>query len=193
MTAPYLKEALLYLINAIFFIYILFVVLRFLLQVVRADPYNPISQFLLTITNPPLRPLRRIIPGFANIDWAAIVLMLALKAVELTLVDLITYGSLISFVALMLFSAADLLALIIHIFMFVIFVQIIISWLSPGLYHPVTVILYKLSEPLLRPARRYIPAINGLDFSPLLVFIFLQLSLILLVRPLSDLARSLTL
>ncbi len=193
MTPPYLKEALLYLINTIFFIYILFVVLRFLLQMVRADPYNPISQFLLTITNPPLRPLRRIIPGFANIDWAAIVLMLTLKAVELTLVDLITYGSLISFVALMLFSAAELLALIIHIFMFVIFVQIIISWLSPGLYHPVTVILYKLSEPLLRPARRCMPAINGLDFSPLLVFIFLQLSLILLVRPLSDLARSLTL
>jgi len=193
MTGSYFKEALLYLIHTVFFIYLLFVVLRFLLQTVRADSYNPLSQFLLTITNPPLRPLRRIIPGVAGIDWASIVLMLSLKAIELTLINLIAYGALIPFVALMIFSIAALLTLVIYIFMFVIFVQILISWINPGLYNPVTVLLYKLSEPFLRPARRFIPPLHGLDFSPVLVFIFLQLSLILLVRPLADLAKSLTL
>ena len=95
------------------------------------------------------------------------------------------------FSALLLLSTAELLKQIIYIFMFVVFVQIILSWISPGSYNPISALLYQLSEPLLRPARRLLPATHGIDFSPILVFIFLQLSLILLVRPLTELGRAL--
>ena len=191
MGGSYLTDALLYLINTIFSIYILFVVLRFLLQTVQADSHNPISQFLLQATRPPLRLLRRFIPGHGGIDWSCIILMVMLQAIEFSLTSLIAYGSSFAFIGLLLLSAAELLKLIIHIFMFVIFVQIILSWISPGSYNPITVLLHQLSEPLLRPARRILPSTHGIDFSPILVFIFLQLSLTLLVRPLTDLGRAL--
>lgn len=191
MGGSYLTDALLYLINTIFSIYILFVVLRFLLQTVQADSHNPISQFLLQATRPPLRLLRRFIPGHGGIDWSCIILMVMLQAIELSLTSLITYGASFAFFGLLLLSTAELLKLIIHIFMFVIFVQIILSWISPGSYNPITVLLHQLSEPLLRPARRILPSTHGIDFSPILVFIFLQLSLTLLVRPLTDLGRAL--
>ena len=191
MGGSYLTDALLYLINTIFSIYILFVVLRFLLQTVQADSHNPISQFLLQATRPPLRLLRRFIPGHGGIDWSCIILMVMLQAIELSLTSLITYGASFAFFGLLLLSTAELLKLIIHIFMFVIFVQIILSWISPGSYNPITVLLHQLSEPLLRLARRILPSTHGIDFSPILVFIFLQLSLTLLVRPLTDLGRAL--
>ena len=189
MGSSYLTDAVLYLISAVFSIYILLVVLRFLLQTVRADSRNPISRFLLTATNPPLRLLRRVIPGFAGIDWSTIVLMVSLQAIELTITSLITYGAFISFASLIVLSIAELLTSIIYIFIFVIFVHVLLSWINPGSYNPITVLLYELSESLLRPARRLLPPIHGIDLSPILVFVFLQLSLILLVRPLTDLAR----
>ncbi len=191
MDGSYLGDAMLYLINTIFSIYILLVVLRFLLQMVRADSHNPISQFLLQATNPPLRLLRRFIPGFAGVDWSCIILMVALQAIELSLTSLIAYGSSFAFPGLVVLSCAELLKLIIYVCMFVIFVQIILSWINPGSYNPITVLLYQLSEPLLRPARRLLPPTHGIDFSPILVFIVLQLSLMLLVRPLADLGRAL--
>ena len=191
MGGSYLGDALLYLVNTIFSIYILLVALRFLLQTVRADTHNPLSQFLLQATGPPLRLLRRLIPGFAGVDWSCIILLLSLQAVELYLTGLIAFGSSPAFPGLVLLSSAELLKLIIYIFMFVIFVQIILSWINPGTYNPITVLLYQLSEPLLRPARRILPPTYGIDFSPILVFIVLQLSLILLVRPLAELGRAL--
>ena len=191
MNNAYLSDAMLYLINTIFSIYILLVVLRFMLQAVRADARNPVSQFLLAATNPPLRLLRRIIPGYAGVDWSCLLLMLALQAGELFIVSLVAFGAVPAVPGLLLLSAAELLKLIIYIFMFVIFVQAILSWINPGTYNPITALLYQLSEPLLRPARGLLPATHGIDFSPILVFIVLQLSLMLLVRPLSDLGRAL--
>lgn len=191
MGGSYFSDALLYLINTIFSIYILLVVLRFLLQTVRADSRNPISQFLLRVTAPPLRLLRRFIPGSGGLDWSCIILMVALQAIEFSLVSLVAYGASYAFIGLLLLSIAELLKLVIYIFMFVVFVQVILSWISPGSYNPITVLLYQLSEPLLRPARRLLPSTHGIDFSPILVLVFLQLSLILLVKPLTDLGRAL--
>lgn len=191
MGGSYLTDALLFLANTIFSIYILLVVLRFLLQAVRADSRNPISQFLLQATGPPLRLLRRFIPGFAGVDWSCIILMLLLQAIKLSITGLLAFGAFFALPGLLLLSSAELLRLIIYIFMFVIFIQIVLSWINPGSYSPVTVLLYQLSEPLLKPARRILPATHGIDFSPILVFVVLQLSLMLLVRPLADLGRAL--
>ena len=181
----YFSEAIRFLITVIFDIYILAVVLRFLLQVVRADFYNPISQLLVTITNPPLRPLRRFIPGYRGIDLASVVLMLLLKAIEIFLISLLVYGRIPGIIGLFILSFAQLLNLIIYIFIIAIFIQVILSWVSPGAYNPATVLLYRLTEPLLRPARRLLPPISGLDLSPILVFILLQLTVILIIKPLT--------
>lgn len=191
MSNSYLSEALLFLVNTVFALYILLVTLRFLLQTFQVDARNPVSQFLLQATNPPLRLLRRLIPGYGGVDWSCLTLMVALQAVKLFLAGLITYGVSFALAGLLLLSVAELMRLIIYIFMFVIFIQIILSWVNPGAYNPVTVLMHQLSEPLLRPARRLLPAVQGVDFSPILVFIFLQLSLMLLVRPLADLGRAL--
>ena len=191
MGGGYFSEAIRFLITVLFDIYILAVVLRFLLQVVRADFYNPLSQLLVTITNPPLRPLRRFIPGYRGIDLASIVLMLLLKAIEIFLISFFVYGQIPGVAGLFILSLAELLNLIIYIFIIAIFIQVIISWVNPGAYNHATVLLYRLTEPLLQPARRLLPPISGLDLSPLVVFIILQLTIILIVKPLAHFGGSL--
>ncbi len=191
MGNSYLSDALLYLVNTVFALYILLVTLRFLLQTFRADARNPLSQFLLRATNPPLRLLRRFLPGYGGVDWSCLTLMVALQATKVFLASLLAYGVFFAPLGLLLLSVAELMRLIIYIFMFVIFFQIILSWVNPGAYNPLTVLLHQLSEPLLRPARRLLPSVQGVDFSPILVFVLLQLSLMLLVRPLADLGHAL--
>lgn len=191
MGGGYFSQALRFLITVLFDTYILAVVLRFLLQMVRADFYNPLSQLLVTVTNPPLRPLRRVIPGYRGIDLASVVLMLLLKTIEIFLVSLLVYGRVPGVAGLFILSFAKLLNLIIYIFIFAIIVQVIISWINPGAYNHATVLLYRLTNPLLRPARRLLPPVSGLDLSPLLALIILQLTIYLIIMPLSDLGRSL--
>lgn len=191
MSGGYLAQALVFLISTAFDLYLLAVVLRFLLQMVRADFYNPISQFLVKATNPPLRYIRRVIRGYGGIDWSSIVLMLILKSVEITLLSLILAGTVPALHGLMVLSIAEILKLIIYIFMVAIFVQVILSWVNPGAYNPATVILYRLTDPVLRPARQLINPIGGMDLSPILVFIVLQLGMILIVNPLTHFGQSL--
>ena len=188
----YFSDALVFLISTLFSLYIAAVALRFLLQWVRADFYNPISQFLITVTNPPLRFLRRFIPGFGGIDWPSIVLLLTLQSCEVMIIGLISFGSIPTLSGLVVLSIARLLHLIIYIFIFAIFIQVIISWVNPGAYNPITVLISNLTEPLLRPARRLLPPISGFDLSPLIAFIALQLIILLFINPLTDMGYSLS-
>ena len=189
MGNPYATDAATLLIETLFGLYIIIVMLRFLLQWVRADFYNPISQFIVKATQPPLKPMRRVIPGFAGLDLAALVLMFVLQCIELWLVFAVR-GIAPGFAAIAIFSVAELLQLCIYVFLFSIIVQVVLSWLSPDAYNPVTVLLYRLNEPLLRPARRVLPPFSGIDLSPLVVIIVLQLASILLVRPIRDIAKT---
>lgn len=184
MSGSPIQDALVFLINTVFGIYILFVVLRFLLAWVRADFYNPISQAIVKITNPALLPLRRLIPGYGGVDWSSVVLMLLLKIVELELVGLVIFGKLLAPAGVLVIAVAELLRLTIYIFMFAVFVQVVLSWVTPGAYNPFTVILYRLTEPLLRPARQFLPPIGGFDFSPVVVLVLLNLTIILIINPL---------
>lgn len=182
----YLANAGIYLINIVFFIFILAVMLRFLLQTIRADFYNPICQTLITLTNPALKPLRRWIPGFMGIDWPSIILMILLQALEISLIALLVSGHLPPPISFPVIIVSKLLFMLIYVYIFVIIIQAIISWIQPGSYSPFTVLLYQLSEPLVRPIRRYIPAAGGIDWSLLIILILLNLALILLVAPLQD-------
>ena len=188
----YFGNAAVFLIQTAFGLYILAVLLRFLLQWVHADFYNPVSQFLVKMTTPLLRPLRRVIPGFAGIDVASVVLMLVLQIIELALVALLLNQPM-SVSGLLVLAVAALLALRIKVFFFSILIQVILSWVRPGDHSPVSLLLYQLNEPLLAPARRIIPTFSGLDLSPILVLVLLQLSLMIIVAPLQDFGGMLSL
>ncbi len=189
MGNPYASDAATLLIQTLFGLYIIVVLLRFFLQLVRADFYNPISQFIVKATQPPLRPLRQVIPGFAGIDLAALVLMFLLQCIEIWLILALKNIS-PSFAGISVLAVAELIQLTIYLFFFSIIVQVVLSWVSPGTYNPLTALIFRLNEPLLSPARRLLPPFSGVDLSPLVVLIALQLALILIVRPIRDLAGS---
>lgn len=164
--------ALAFLVQTVFGFYILAVILRFLLQWVRADFYNPLVQFLVRITNPLLAPLRRIIPGYRGLDLAAVVLAFALQAVEMLLITLLLSQP-IGAGGLLLLTVLELLKLLINIYLWGVIIQVALSWFNPDPYHPAARVLAQLTEPVLRPVRRIIPSISGVDLSPMLVVVAL--------------------
>lgn len=187
MGANYMTSPVIFIIDTLFSLYILAIVLRFLLQWTRADFYNPISQFLVNITHPPLKLLRRFIPSVGKIDTSSIVLALALQM----LVDfsvLLLKGKMISIPALIILSFAQLLTLFINVFVFAVFARAILSWFDPGNRNPATSILYSLTEPLLNLCRKLIPDLGGIDLSPLAALMVLQLAKMMILPPLTQLA-----
>lgn len=189
MGGPYVGNAATFLVETLFGLYILVVMLRFVLQWVRA-PYNQISQFIDKATQPPLRPLRQFLPDIGRISLACVVLMLVLQFLALWLTSRLL-GSSPGPIGLAVFSLAELLRLLVNVFFFAVIIQVVISWVNPGAYNPVTSLLHSLTEPLMLPARRMLPPIQGFDLSPIPVLIALQLAKFLLVDPIQGLARTL--
>ena len=185
MDNQYFAASAVLLIQTVFGLYILAVLLRLMLQWVRADFYNPVSQFIVKITNPPLKPLRRIIPGWGGVDVASILLLFTLQMAE-NFLYYMAMGISIAVSSLFVVSLADLLNLLINVFIGAILIQVILSWVAPGNYNPVIDLVYRIADPLLTPARRIIPPISGIDLSPLLALLVLQLLKILLVAPITN-------
>jgi YggT family protein len=186
----YFSNAGLFLLNVIFGLYIFAVLLRFLLQLVRADFYNPIAQFLVTVTNPPLKPLRRVVPGLYGIDVASLVLLLALELVFQSLLATLLSQPL-TVTILLVRGIFDLLHSTLNIFLFGILIMVILSWINPY-PNALSQLLGRLTEPLLRPARRVIPTFSGIDLSPMLVMLVLvlvQMALPYLERDILSLLR----
>lgn len=183
MGSSYLTNPVVFLIQILFGAYVFVVMLRFLLQLVRADFHNPISQFTVKATTPVLRPLRRFIPGIGGIDVASILLMLLLLTTQHILVMLLQGQGLHLLLAFAL-AIPELVSLFINFFLFAILLQVILSWVSPGNYNPAIALLDRLTDPLLRPARRLIPSMGGLDLSPMIVMVGLTLLKMLLIPPL---------
>ncbi len=183
MGSSYFTNPLEFLISTLMGLFITAVMLRFLLAMVRADFYNPLTQILVKLTNPALKPLRRLIPGFGGIDIASLLLMLSLQMLALALITLLR-GVALHPVGLLLWSLAELLGLLLNIYMFSILIQVILSWINPGTYNPAVSLIYSINEPLLAPARRLIPPLSGLDLSPVVALLGLQLAKMLLLPPL---------
>jgi len=190
MNNNYTGNAAVYLITTLFTLYLSLVMLRFLLQLVRADFHNPLSQFVVKATNPPLRLLRRFIPGLGGFDLASVVLLFALQMLMIWLIHVANAQG-INLLGLTLMSVAELISLMLNIFLVAIIAQVILSWFGPQGYNPIVGLIYSLTEPVLRPARRTLPSISGIDFSPLLVFLAMNLLKILVIAPIADLGRSL--
>ncbi len=186
--SDYLANPAAFLINTAFSLYILAVMLRFLFQLVEADFYNPISQFLIRITHPLLRPLRRIVPSLGRIDMASIVLMLALQMLADYLLFLLRGGGQVAVGILIGSALVQLVNLTFNVFFYAIILQAILSWINPDPYNPIYTLLTDLTEPVLRPFRRLLPTLGGLDLSPLLALIALQVLKMLIIPPLQKLA-----
>ncbi|MCK4841591.1 MAG: YggT family protein [Methylococcales bacterium] len=183
MDNSYITNPLIFIIDTLFSLYILAVMLRFLFQWMHVDFYNPISQFLVKVTHPPLKLLRRVIPAIGKIDTSSIVLALGLQ-ISLSLILFSLLGKDIALASLLVFSVKELINLTLNIFVFAVFARAMLSWFSPSHYNPATSILNTLTEPLLNMCRKIIPDMGGIDFSPLIVLLALQLAKMMILPPL---------
>lgn len=164
------------LISFVFDMYIFLVLTRFLLQLVQADFYNPLSQFVVKATNPLLIPMRKLIPSPGSVDTAALVAVVALVVLKLVLLVMLTYGDLRVGPAVLLISAVKMLASTLLNYLFwAIILRIVLSWVSPDPRNPVTMVVSQLTEPVMAPMRKILPPMGGLDLSPILILLAIQL------------------
>lgn len=187
MDSNYMVNPAIFLIDTLFSLYILTVVLRFLLQWTHADFYNPISQFLVKVTHPPLKLLRRFVPSVGKIDTSSIVLALVLQMLA-DFSILLLKGVMVSFTSLIILSFSQLISLLINVFVFAVFGRALLSWVDPGNHNPASAILYSLTDPLLNICRKVIPDLGGIDLSPLAALVILQLAKMMILPPLNQLA-----
>jgi YggT family protein len=190
MNSTYLTDPIIFIIDSLASLYILAVLLRFLLQWTGASFYNPIAQFLLRITHPPLRIMRRFVPPIGKIDTSSLLLVLILQILA-NFTILILKGVSINIGALTILSIADLISLLINIFIFAVFARALLSWINPGLYDATASILISLTEPLLDICRKVIPDVGGIDLSPIspiAALLFLQLVKMVILPPMHQLA-----
>jgi YggT family protein len=156
--------------------YMTVVLLRFLLQLARADFYNPITQFVVKATNAPLRPLRKIIPGWGGIDGASLVLAILIQAITFFLILIALNGGIpaINPLTLLTWSALNILDLIVKIYFWSVIAVVVVSWIAPTSHHPAIQLVAQLTEPVMRPVRNLMPSMGGLDLSPIIVFLILN-------------------
>jgi YggT family protein len=181
-----LNTAAIYVIQTLGSLYLLIVLLRFVLQMVRADFYNPLSQFIVRATQPLLRPLRKVIPGFGGVDLASLVLAILVQlALMMVTLALMGYGFSGFVVELLIWAIIGVTALFVKIFYFGLIISVILSWVAPGSYNPAAQLVNQVCEPLLAPFRRILPNLGGLDLSPIFAFIVLNLFNMLVINNLA--------
>ncbi len=190
MGLGYFSAATAFLIETVFDVYIFLVMLRFLLQWQGADFYNPGSQFLVRVSNPLLQPLEHLVGRYKTINCAALLLLVGLQFIQISVLALLAGGAVVV-LGFLVYAIAELLRLALYVFLFAILIRALLAWLNPHHYHSLTELLYVLSDPLLALSRRFINPINGVDLSPLVAIIGLQLAIILVIAPITDFARHL--
>ena len=169
-----LNEILGYLIQTALSLYMVAMLLRFLLQLVKADFYNPISQFLVKITNPLVIPLRRVIPGIGGLDLASLLLAVLLQVLAIVALMLLNGLGMPNPLMLVVWSILGIVGLLVNIYFFALLAMIILSWVAAGSGNPAIALLHQITEPVMAPFRKILPAMGGLDFSPILVFILIN-------------------
>ena len=177
-----LTQAGMLIINTLVGLYLLLVVLRFLLQLVRADFYNPISQFIVKATNPPLLPLRKIIPGWGGVDISSLVLALLIQAIAIVLILLL--NGIQPPLQVALWAGIGIISLLLKIFFWGLLITVIASWIAPNSYNPALILINQILEPAIKPIRKILPDMGGIDISPIIAFLTIQVLEILLVQSL---------
>lgn len=167
-----MNDAFRFLVEVVFDLYLMVVLLRFWLQSARADFYNPLSQFVVKATSPLLNPIRKVIPGLGGFDLASLVLALIVAALKIVTISLLFFGG-IEPVTVLVDSLITVIKEGLNLAFWVLIIRAILSWVSQG-YNPIEAIFHQLTEPMLRPIRKIIPPIGGLDLSILVLIIGLQ-------------------
>ncbi len=174
-----LPAALIYLVSTITDLYVTAILLRLLLQWVRADFYNPLSQFLIKVTNPVVVPARRIIPSIGKLDTASVVVMLLLELLQLVIIGLISQTE-FAFQFLLQFAMRKLLVTLLLTYFVLIIARVIVSWIANQTRHPIIPLIFQLTEPVLRPFSKLVPPLGGVDLSPLFALIAVRFLMFLL-------------
>lgn len=187
MNSSYMTDPMVFLIDTLFSLYILAVLLRFLLQYSKSDFYNPISQFVIKVTHPPLKFLRRFVPSVGKIDMSSLVLVIGLQMLA-DFSILLLKGVSIGIAALVILSITQLISLLINIFIYAIFARALLSWIRPDGFDAASSILTSLTDPILNSCRKFIPDMGGIDLSPLAALLLLQLAKMVILPPLHSLA-----
>jgi YggT family protein len=173
-------NALYFIVDTLLSLLLFVVLLRLLLQVARADFRNPISQAVVRLTNPLVLPLRRIFPPVRKIDTASVVAVLITGAAVVAALSLLRGAGLPEPLAWLQTTLLEIVRMALWTYFYAILFYALLSFLAPGTYSPVHPLLDSLCDPVLRPFRRLIPPIGGLDLSPLWTMIVIQAALILL-------------
>ena len=174
------SQAIAFVLDAIFHLFILAALVRFWMQALRAPARNPIAQFTMALTDFAVKPLRRIVPGAFNLDWASLIVAFAFEFLLQFLLLLLLLGAtpnLESLSVLMFLAFVKLIRLSIYVFIGAIIIQAVLSWVNP--HHPVAPFFHALTRPFLKPFQRAVPLIGGVDITPVLVLIAFQLVLML--------------
>ena len=180
-----LNTAAVYILQTIGGLYLLVVLLRFILQLVRANFYNPLCQFIVRATQPLLQPLRRLIPSIGGLDTASLVLAIIVQLILMALTLMLLGYGVENPVQLLIWSIIGITALFIKVFFFALIISVILSWVAPGTHNPAAELIHQICEPLLTPIRRFMPNLGGLDLSPIVAFLLLNLIDMLVVRNLA--------
>ncbi|ROM74003.1 hypothetical protein BK654_21325 [Pseudomonas brassicacearum] len=180
-----LNTAAVYVLQTLGSLYLLIVLLRFVLQLVRANFYNPLCQFIVKATQPLLKPLRRIIPSLFGLDMSSLVLAILVQLALMALTLLLTYGTTGNPLQLLVWSLIGVTALFLKIFFFAMIISVILSWVAPSSHNPGAELVNQICEPALAPFRRILPNLGGLDISPILAFMVLKLIDMLVINNLA--------
>lgn len=170
-----IADAIAFIVNAITSLYLLVLLLRFWLPWLRADFRNPLAQGILKLTSPLVVPLRRIVPPFGRLDTATILVAFGIQYLTVLLLLLILGGTagIYPIAPIAVTAIVKLCVLSINLFVYAILIRIVLSWIAPGQHNPATAIITTLTEPVLRPFRRFIPPLGGFDISPMFAMILL--------------------
>lgn len=177
-----MQSALIFLIKTLADLYLLTFLLRFILQWVRAGYHNPLSQFVLRATSPLVIPARRLLPSVGGLDVPTLAVLIALECLVTWLLTLLA-GFSVPVSTLLLYVLLRLVALTLWFYSVALFAYVILSWFGSRGASPLATVLAEIVDPVLRPVRRLLPPIGGLDLSPLLVMLLCQTAVIALRLP----------
>jgi YggT family protein len=169
-----INDAAVFIIKTLGSLYLLIVLMRFILQLVRANFYNPLCQFIVKATQPLLKPLRRVIPSMFGLDMSSLVLALIVQMVLIAVI-LALKGFMVDWLLLVPWALIALFSLFLNILFYAMIISVILSWVAPGSHNPGAELVGQITEPVLAPFRRIIPNLGGLDISPIFAFIVIQL------------------
>ena len=184
MTANF-ANASVFLVQTFFGLYLILVLVRFLMQVSRADYYNPICQVVVRLTDPAIKPFNKVLPRIVGIDFATLIVALLIQVVAISLVMLLT-DNLIFHPTYIGWALVGLASMILDIYFFALIAMVIGSWIVPHSNHPAMSLIIQLTDPICTPARKLLPPMGGLDFSIILVFVVITLiDTFLVIQPLA--------